>query len=38
MEHSEAMNKPQKNVQMTLKDQIFIKKFKVSFVCFPEGG
>jgi hypothetical protein len=25
-----------KNVQMTLKDQSFINKFKVSFVCLPE--
>jgi hypothetical protein len=25
-----------KNVQMTLKDQSFVKKFKVSFVCLPE--
>jgi hypothetical protein len=25
-----------KNVQMTLKDQSFVKKFKVSFVCIPE--
>jgi hypothetical protein len=30
------MNEPQKNVQMTLKDQSFVKKFKVSFVCIPE--
>jgi hypothetical protein len=25
-----------KNVQMTLKDQSFLNKFKVSFVCIPE--
>jgi hypothetical protein len=25
-----------KNVQMTLKDQSFVNKFKVSFVCNPE--
>jgi hypothetical protein len=25
-----------KNVQMTLKDQSFVKKFKVSFLCLPE--
>jgi hypothetical protein len=30
------MNEPQKNVQMTLKDQSFVNKFKVSFVCLPE--
>jgi hypothetical protein len=24
------------NVQMTLKDQSFVSKFKVSFVCLPE--
>jgi hypothetical protein len=36
LEHSEAMNEPQKNVQMTLKDQSFVNKFKVSFVCLPE--
>ncbi len=29
------MNKP-KNVQMTLKDQNFVNKFKVSFVFLPE--
>ncbi len=33
------MNEPQKkkNVQMTLKDQSFVNKFKVSFVCLPEN-
>jgi hypothetical protein len=36
LEHSEAMNEPQKNVQMTLKDQRFVNKFKVSFVCILE--
>ncbi len=36
MEHSEAMNEPQKNVQMTLKDQSFVNKFKVSFLCILE--
>ncbi len=31
------MNEPQKkNVQMALKDQSFVNKFKVLFVCFPE--
>jgi hypothetical protein len=30
------MNKPQKNVQMTLKDQRFVNKFKVSFVRLAE--
>jgi hypothetical protein len=30
------MNEPQKNVQMTLKDQSFVNKIKVSFVCLPE--
>jgi hypothetical protein len=30
------MNEPHKNVQMTLKDQSFVNKFKVSFVCNPE--
>ncbi len=30
------MNKSQKNVQMTLKDQSFVNKFKVSFVCLPQ--
>jgi hypothetical protein len=30
------MNKPQKNVQMTLKDQSFVNKVKVSFVCNRE--
>jgi hypothetical protein len=30
------MNKPQKYVQMTLKDQSFVNKFKVSFVYLPE--
>jgi hypothetical protein len=36
LEHSEAMNEPQKNVQMTLEDQSFINKFKVSFVCLED--
>jgi hypothetical protein len=36
LEQSKAMNEPQKNVQMTLKDQSFVNKFKVSFVCVPE--
>jgi hypothetical protein len=37
LEHSKAMNKPQKNVQMTLKDQSFVNKFKVLLLCFiPE--
>jgi hypothetical protein len=30
------MNEPQKNVQMTLKDQSFVNKVKVSFMCNPE--
>ncbi len=30
------MNEPQKNVQETLKDQSFVNKFKVSYVCLPE--
>ncbi len=30
------MNKPQKNVQMTVKDQSFGNKFKASFVSLPE--
>jgi hypothetical protein len=30
------MNEPQKNVQTTLKDQSFVNKFKVLFVCNPE--
>jgi hypothetical protein len=36
LEHSKVMNKPQKNVQMTLKDQSFVNKFKLLFVCTPE--
>jgi hypothetical protein len=36
LEHSKAMNEPQKNVQMTLEDQSFVNNFKVSFVCTPE--
>jgi hypothetical protein len=36
LEHIKAMNKPQKNVQMTLKDQNFVNKFEVLFVCHPE--
>ncbi len=36
LEHSKAMNEPQKNVQMTLKGESFVNKFKVSFVCLPE--
>jgi hypothetical protein len=28
--------RPQKNVQMTLKDQSFVNKFKASFMCIPE--
>ncbi len=36
LEHSEALNKPQKNVQMTLKHQSFVNKSKVLFVCLPE--
>ncbi len=35
-ENSKAMNEPQKNVQMTLKDQSFVNKFEVLFVCLPE--
>ncbi len=30
------MNKPQENVQMTLKDQSFVNEFEVLFVCLPE--
>ncbi len=30
------MNEPQKDVKMTLKDQSFVTKLKVSFVCIPE--
>ncbi len=30
------MNKPQKNAQTTLKDQSFVNKFKVLFVCIPK--
>jgi hypothetical protein len=30
------MNEPKKNDQKTLKDQSFVKKFEVSFVCIPE--
>ncbi len=30
------MNEPQKNVQMTLKDQSFVNNLKVQFVCLPE--
>ncbi len=31
------MNEPQKNVQMTLKDQSFVNRFNVLFVlCLPE--
>ncbi len=30
------MNDPQNNIQMTLKDQTFVNKVKVSFVCNPE--
>jgi hypothetical protein len=36
LEHSKATNEPQKNVQMTVKDQSFVNKFKVLFVCIPE--
>jgi hypothetical protein len=36
LEHSKAMNEPKKKVQMTLKDQSFVNKVKVSFVCNPE--
>ncbi len=33
------MNEPKKkNVQMTLKGQSFVNKFKVSFVCLPEDS
>jgi hypothetical protein len=28
--------KKKKNVQLTLKDQSLVNKFKVSFVCLPE--
>ncbi len=36
LEHSKPINEPQKNVQMTLKDQSFVNRVKVSFVCNPE--
>ncbi len=36
LEHSKAMHGSPKNAQMTLKDQSFVKKFKVLFVCIPE--
>ncbi len=32
----QSHERPPKNVQMTLKDQSFVNKFKVSFVCNPE--
>jgi hypothetical protein len=36
LEQSEAMNEPKKNDQMTLKDQSFVNKFEVAFLCIPE--
>jgi hypothetical protein len=36
LEHINAMNEPQENVQKTLKDQSFVNKFKALFVRLPE--
>jgi hypothetical protein len=36
-EAQQSHERAPKTVQMTLKDQSFINKFKVSFVCIPEG-